>query len=58
VFVANVYGPNAILVCPMHSRSDAEMIRAYQDIYEFLEARGYSSQSSMFIMSGTMNAQK
>lgn len=36
-----MYGPNAILVRPMHSRSNAEMINAFQDIYGYLEARGF-----------------
>jgi hypothetical protein len=36
VFVAYAYGPNAILARPMRNRSDAEMIKAYTDIHEYL----------------------
>ena len=38
IFVCYVYEANAILVRPMKSRSDACMVAAYQDIYEYLES--------------------
>ena len=38
VFVCYVYESNAILVRPMKTRSDACMVGAYQEIYEYLEA--------------------
>jgi hypothetical protein len=41
VFVAYAYGPNAILARPMRNRSDAEMVKAYTDVYEYLENRGF-----------------
>jgi hypothetical protein len=44
VFVAYAYRPNAILARPIKSRSDAEMIKAYTDVYEYLEWRGFKLQ--------------
>jgi hypothetical protein len=44
VFVAYAYGPNAILARGMRSRSDAEMIKAYTDIYEYLKSKGFKPQ--------------
>jgi hypothetical protein len=44
VFVAYAYGPNAIIVRPMKNRSDAEMIRAYREVYEYLESKGFKPQ--------------
>ena len=38
VFVCYVYETNAILVRPMKTRSDACMVGAHQEIYEYLEA--------------------
>ena len=38
IFVCYVYESNAILVRPMKTRSDACMVGAYQEIYEYLEA--------------------
>ena len=38
IFVCYVYEANAILVRPMKSRSDACMVAAYKDIYEYLES--------------------
>ena len=38
IFVCYVYEVNAILVRPMKSRSDACMVAAYKDIYEYLES--------------------
>ena len=37
IFVCYVYEANAILVRPMKSRSDACMVAAYKEIYEYLE---------------------
>ena len=37
IFVCYVYEANTILVRPMKSRSDACMVAAYKDIYEYLE---------------------
>ena len=41
IFVAYVYGPNAILARAMKNRSDSEMIKAYEDIYEYLASRWF-----------------
>ena len=38
IFVCYVYEANAILVRPMKTRSDACMVAAYRDIYEYLTA--------------------
>ena len=38
IFVCYVYKPNAILVRPMKSRSDACMVGAYTDIYKYLDS--------------------
>ena len=38
IFVCYVYEANAILVIPMKTRSDACMVAAYQDIYEYLDS--------------------
>ena len=42
--MAYVYGPNAIIVRAMRNRSDAEMIKAYKSIYEYLESKGFKPQ--------------
>jgi hypothetical protein len=44
MFVAYAYGPNAILAQPMKNQSDAEMIKAYKDVYEYIETRGFKPQ--------------
>ena len=44
IFVAYVYGPNAIIVRPIKNRSDASMVEAYQDVYKYLEDRGFKPQ--------------
>jgi hypothetical protein len=44
VFVAYAYGLNAIIVRPMKNRSDAEMIRVYCEVYEYLESKGFKPQ--------------
>ena len=41
IFVCYAYKPNAILVRPMKTRSDACMVGAYQEIYEYLESVGH-----------------
>ncbi len=40
IFVCYVYEANAILVRPMKSRSDACMVAAYKEVYEYLESVG------------------
>ena len=35
------YGPNAILVRAIRNRSDAEMIKAYESIYKYLDSKGF-----------------
>ena len=44
IFVCYPYQTNAILVWPMTSRTDKNMVDAYKDIYEYLEARGHKPQ--------------
>ena len=39
LFVAYLYSHNAIIVCPMKSRKDEDMITAFQDDIEYLESR-------------------
>ena len=41
IFVCYAYEPNAILVRPMKTRSDACMVGAYQEVYEYLESVGH-----------------
>lgn len=55
VFVAYAYRPNAILARPMKSRSDAEMIKAYTDVYASIWNGEDSSCNSMLVI---MNAPK
>ena len=39
LFIAYIYTINAILIRPMPSRTDASMITAFTDVYDYLEAR-------------------
>ncbi|KAL7538190.1 hypothetical protein ACHAXR_008359, partial [Thalassiosira sp. AJA248-18] len=39
LFIAYIYTINAILIRPMPSRTDASMIAAFTDVYDYLEAR-------------------
>ena len=41
IFVCYAYGPNAILVCPMKSRETADMVGAYENIYDYLTTKGF-----------------
>ena len=41
IFVCYAYGPNAILVHPMKTRSDECFVAAYEEMYEYLESRGF-----------------
>ena len=40
-FVCYAYESNAIIVRPMKSRDNADMVGAYKEIYEYLEAKGF-----------------
>ncbi len=42
LFVAYIYGLNAILVCAMPSKTDGAMIAAFTDILANLNARGFA----------------
>ena len=39
LFIAHIYTINAILIRPMPSRTDASMIAAFTNIYDYLEAQ-------------------
>lgn len=41
MFVCYSYEPNAILVRPMKNRSDECFVGAYEEVYEYLAARGF-----------------
>ncbi len=41
IFVAYIYDLNAIIVCPMASRTDASFIAAFTKVFAILHARDY-----------------
>ena len=50
IFVFYLYDANAILLECMKSRSDAEMLRVYQQCYAKLEQRGIKPKKRSWIM--------
>ena len=51
LFVAYLYNRNAIIVCPMKSLKDEDMVAAFQDAIEYLNQESQSPCSTSWTMS-------